>query len=88
MVRGGKSQEKHFITSSISGVMCSISYLTAVSSPVTHSTDVDCPGPISRWGQQVSAAALEVEVLPVKSAVVGTTPGHAGGRALRDPDAT
>lgn len=63
-------------------------HLTALSSPVTDCTDVDCPGAISGRGQQVSAAALEVEVLPVKSAVVGSTPGHAGGRALWHPDAT
>ena len=64
-----------------------ISHLTAVSSAVTGCTDVDCPGAISRRGHEVGAAALEVEVLPVKSAVVGSTPGHAGGRAQRHPDA-
>lgn len=63
-------------------------HLTAVSSPITDRTNVDCPGSIRRWGQYVSAAALEVEVLPVKAAVVGSTPGHAGGRTLRHPGAS
>ena len=63
------------------------SHLTAASCPVTDCADVDGPGAISGRGQQVGAAALEVEVLSVKSAVVGSTPGHAGGRALRHPDA-
>lgn len=70
------------------GTECGTQYLTAAFSPITDCADVDSPGAISGWGQQVSAAALEVEVLPVKSAVVDSTPGHAGGWALRNPGTT
>lgn len=63
-------------------------HLTAVPSTITDCTDVDRPGPVRRWGQDVSAAALEVEVLPVKGAVMSSTPGHACGRTLRDPGAS
>lgn len=62
-------------------------HLGAVSSAVAHGADVDGPGPVGGRGQQVRAAALEVEVLPVEGAVVSAAPGHAGGRALRRPGA-
>lgn len=63
-------------------------YLTAGPCPITDRTDVDHPCTIRGRGQHVCAAALEVKVLPVKSAVVGSTPGHAGGRTLGHPGAT
>lgn len=58
-------------------------YLAATSSPITHGSDVNCPGAINGWGQQVSAATLEMEVLSVKRAVVASAPGHTGSRAQR-----
>lgn len=59
--------------------------LITMSSLVTDRADVNSPGAVSRRGQQVSAAALEVEVLPVKSAIVSSSPGHTGGWALGQP---
>jgi len=65
-----------------------VAHLAAVPSPATGGADVDGPGAVGGGGQQVRAAALEVEVLPVEGAVVRSTPGHACGRALRRPGAT
>lgn len=61
----------------------SFPYLAATSPTVTHSSDVNCPGAINGWGQQVSAATLEMEVLSVKRAVVASAPGRTGSRAQR-----
>lgn len=62
-------------------------YLVAVSFAIADCANVDGPGPVGGGSQQVGAAALEVEVLPVEGAVVGPTPGQAGGRALGVPSA-
>lgn len=58
-------------------------HLAAITSTITHCADVDRPGAICGGGQQVCAAALEVEVLPVKGPVMGSAPRHACGIALR-----
>lgn len=65
-----------------------MSNLRAMATAVTDGADINGPGAISRRGQQVGAAALEVEVPPVKAPIMAPAPGHAGSRALRDPDTT
>lgn len=63
-------------------------HLVTVSSLVADCTNVDRPCAIRRWGQEVHTVTLEMEVLLVKSAIVDSTPRHAGAWALRDPAST
>lgn len=79
----GTGRKKNLVSSDWSRGL----HLGAITSIITQCIDVDRPGAICGGGHQVSAAALEVEVLLVKGPIMASAPRHACGRALRRSDA-